>query len=251
MRLTRAIDSWLTLGASSGIGIANTPVTAQSGYTGRLDRSTTGTVTKIRTGANIPVTFIQRGKNVHDVTPLSLSYTDKAETKDVNLTTNAETITAVIISTTSQQAEARITEVVVQNISLPIENGTINWQYALPGDPGSTGTYQVVLKVKMPDNRTHDPRKEQLIINGTIVNITQQEVQDYIKLERESDEVEYAAGYIDLGIQSNVDNYTISIVECDNAIPLTLVPTTVEMDYMGNPVTVKVIDENNKGWRFS
>lgn len=251
MSLTRTIDSWLTLGAYSGISSSQTPVTAASGYSGRLDRSTSGTVTKDRTGANIPVTFIQRGKNVHDVSPLSLSYTDKGETKDVNLTTNAETLTAVLISLGGDTTYARIMEVIVQGMPLPIENGTINWQYALPNDPGANAAYSVVLKIKMPENRTANPRKEQLIINGTIVNITQQEVQDYIRLDRESDEIEYTAGFIDLGIKSNVDNYTISIVECDSAVPLTIIPSTIQLDYTGSPVNAQIIDENNKGWRFS
>lgn len=242
--------AWLSLDAYSGTGTTIVLAKAEGGFKGRIDRVTTRTVTKERNGNQKMLTFIQHGGLILNVTPKIITFPKTGGSGTVIIETNAETLSAVITSVTNFPA-AKIVSATVDGTNVRINNGTQSWLYAMPGDPGRDRTYQIVLEVQMPKNEELRVKNEILTFNGETVQLIQEAAGQYLYLDRNSDIVDGEAGELTLNVFSNVENYKIEIIDCEEYdASLEFQPREIYFDYKGGIERGRVYASAGLVWRI-
>lgn len=242
---------WLSADKSEGTGRDEITYSAPS-WQGRESRKTFRIV---RSGRYFKaVTFEQLGVVVNEATPEKLVFPAEGGDIQVMLTTNASSLVAALTSDESTVysyikffTTAAGTEMTVNQQSL---------EYGFPGDPGLEGPFQVSVVISMPASDDGYEKFENLTINGILIPIYQEgEERPYINVDKEFEEVDATDTSTTIEISSNLDNYTIEIIECNNQMcdecddegtegtSLTLSPETVDLDVEGSAKELAVVVE--------
>ena len=240
--------SWLSVDKTSGTGRDSVVYSTES-WTGREDRLT---VRIVRSGKNAKtVTLRQLGVEINDVPTDMLEFPAAGGDKQVLVTTNAASLIALVTSDSSP-VNGYIKAFATAS-GLDINVNDVSLSYGFPGDPGLAAAFEVSLIISMPDNTGREERTEYLTINGVLIKLYQAGTEaDYIELDKEFEQISGDETSAELEISSNVDGYTIEIVECEETNEsLSVSPTTVYLDSDGSGVSLNVnVEPSTLGWEI-
>lgn len=214
--ITSNFDSgeWLSSDKTEGVGQSNVLFTAPA-WEGREDRITFRVV---RSGRYLKgVTLRQLGVLINEAEPEKLYFPREGGDLQVMLVTNAAQVEAAITSEEKDVYGKIKVFTTASGIQMTVNQKEL--EYGFPGDPGLEGKFEVSVIISMPDNTYGFERFENLTINGILIPIYQEgAVKPYIELDKDFDEIQPTDTTNQLQISSNLNNYRIEIVECDNGI---------------------------------
>lgn len=206
------VDSgdWLSSDKTSGEGRGSVLFSAPS-WKGREDRIT---IRVVRSGKNMKAVSIkQLGVVINDIPTDTLEYPISGGDKQILITTNASSLNALI---TSDLAVKGYIKAFTTASGLTIDVNDKKLDYGFPGDPGLQDVFQVSIIVSMPENTDGNEVNENITINGVLIKLHQPGKKvPYIKLNKEFEQVEGDETLAQLNISSNIEDYNIEIVECD------------------------------------
>lgn len=242
--------SWLGADKTKGVGRDTIDFTAPS-WNGREDRLTVRIVRKNETGSMKAVTIRQKGVNITDIPVERIEFPVHGGDKQILITTNAASLNALITS------DARVKSFIkafTTATGLNIDVNDVRLDYGFPGDPGLDGTFQVSLIVSIPDNSGGDEVNENITINGKLISIHQPgRVIPYIKLDKEFEQIEGDVTNTKLSIESNIEDYTIEIIECESEDikEINLDKQVINLSDNGDAQVLNVSTKPaNLGWRI-
>lgn len=213
-RSSRMVPDWVSLSMTSGIGPAVIDVRVPS-WKGRQQREAMIPVVKAGTGKTLVSTVYQKGVDIISVIPNSVKFPPEGGERKITLSTNADTINAVISSVEEQIPRSEIVDMTIMDMKIDVNGTGLN--YGVPGDPGADGLFAVVFTLKMPENKDRVIVREKLVINSEQINITQEASNlPYIILDKDNINVDSNSGSAEFGVESNV-KYTIRIKECSDS----------------------------------
>ena len=239
--------AWLSADKSSGEGRGQVAFTAPA-WTGREDRLT---VRVVRSGKNMQAVSIrQLGIVINDIPTDVLEFPLRGGDKQIMITTNAASLIAL---TTSDVAVKGYIKAFTTASGLSINVNDTRLEYGFPGDPGLESEFQVSIIVSLPDNSDGDEVNEYITINGVMIKIHQPgRVVPFLNLDKEFEEVDGTDSTAKLEIDSNLEDYVIEIVECEQSeeTDLQVVPDTVDLNGHGDPQQVSInVKPNDMSWR--
>lgn len=239
---------WLSADKVSGEGRGSVTFAAPS-WTGREDRLT---VRVVRSGKNMQAVSIrQLGVVINEVPTEVLEFPIKGGSKQILVTTNAAALTALI--TSDMVIKGSISSFTTAS-GLNITVNDIRLNYGFPGDPGLESEFQVSLIVTLPDNSDGDEVNEYITVNGTMIKIYQPgRVVPYIELDKEFEQLDGNETSTKLEISSNIEGYTIEIVECseEQKPELNVIPEEITLDADGSAEKINIQTKpSDLGWRF-
>lgn len=206
------VDSgdWLSSDKTSGEGRGSVLFSAPS-WKGREDRIT---IRVVRSGKNMKAVSIkQLGVVINDIPTDILEYPISGGDKQILITTNAPSLKALI---TSDLAVKGYIKAFTTASGLTIDVNDKKLDYGFPGDPGLQDVFQVSIIVSIPENTDGNEVNENITINGVLIKLYQPgEKASFIKLDKEFEQVEGHDTLAQLNISSNIEDYNIEIVECD------------------------------------
>lgn len=212
-RSSRMVPDWVLLSMTSGIGPAVIDVRVPS-WKGRQQREAMIPVVKAGTEKTLVSTVYQKGVDIISVIPNSVKFPPEGGERKITLSTNADTINAVISSVEEQIPRSEIVDMTIMDMKIDVNGTGLN--YGVPGDPGADGLFAVVFTLKMPENKDRVIVREKLVINSEQINITQEASNlPYIILDKDNINVDSNSGSAEFGVESNV-KYTIRIKECSD-----------------------------------
>lgn len=212
-RSSRMVPDWVSLSMTSGIGPAVIDVRVPS-WKGRQQREAMIPVVKAGTEKTLVSTVYQKGVDIISVIPNSVKFPPEGGERKITLSTNADTINAVISSVEEQIPRSEIVDMTIMDMKIDVNGTGLN--YGVPGDPGADGLFAVVFTLKMPENKDRVIVREKLVINSEQINITQEASNlPYIILDKDNINVDSNSGSAEFGVESNV-KYTIRIKECSD-----------------------------------
>ena len=212
-RSSRMVPDWVSLSMTSGIGPAVIDVRVPS-WKGRQQREAMIPVVKAGTEKTLVSTVYQKGVDIISVIPNSVKFPPEGGERKITLSTNADTINAVISSVEEQIPRSEIVDMTIMDMKIDVNGTGLN--YGVPGDPGADGLFVVVFTLKMPENKDRVIVREKLVINSEQINITQEASNlPYIILDKDNINVDSNSGSAEFGVESNV-KYTIRIKECSD-----------------------------------
>lgn len=207
------VPDWVSLSMTSGIGPAVIDVRVPS-WKGRQQREAMIPVVKVGTEKTLVSTVYQKGVDIISVIPNSVKFPPEGGERKITLSTNADTINAVISSVEEQIPRSEIVDMTIMDMKIDVNGTGLN--YGVPGDPGADGLFAVVFTLKMPENKDRVIVREKLVINSEQINITQEASNlPYIILDKDNINVDSNSGSAEFGVESNV-KYTIRIKECSD-----------------------------------
>ena len=212
-RSSRMVPDWVSLSMTSGIGPVVIDVRVPS-WKGRQQREAMIPVVKAGTEKTLVSTVYQKGVDIISVIPNSVKFPPEGGERKITLSTNADTINAVISSVEEQIPRSEIVDMTIMDMKIDVNGTGLN--YGVPGDPGADGLFAVVFTLKMPENKDRVIVREKLVINSEQINITQEASNlPYIILDKDNINVDSNSGSAEFGVESNV-KYTIRIKECSD-----------------------------------
>lgn len=240
--------AWLSSDISSGVGPSLITFEAPS-WTGREPRVT---FRLVRSGEDMKaVSFKQKGVTINELSVDRLDFPITGGDKQVLLTTNAASVIAKI---TGSKAPKGTIKAFTTASGLTIEVNDTSLSYGFPGDPGLEGEFQVSLIVHMPDNSNGDEINENITVNGILVPIYQPgRVIPYIRFEKEFEQIAGTETTVSIDVESNVDEYTFEIVECEeeDAEELHVDKNLVNLPSDGSVQTLSITTKpKDLGWRI-
>lgn len=210
-RSLRSLASWIQLSSYSGVGPATIDVRTPS-WKGRQERETLVPFMRAGSDKTIIVSVVQEGINILSVIPSAVTFPPEGGTRTITLSTNAESLSAVISSVTEQFPRTEIVTMKIMDTVIDVNGTALN--YGVPGDPGADGLYQVVFTISMPENTDKESVREKFVINTETINITQPATNiPYIEVDRETVVVAPSGSSVEVNISSNT-KYTIRLKEC-------------------------------------
>lgn len=242
--------SWLSPDKTEGVGRDVMQFTAPA-WEGREDRITIRVVHKSDTESMKAITFKQKGVKITNISVDRLDFPIYGGDKQILVTTNAASLNALI---TSDMPVEGVIKAFTTASGLNIDVNDKRLDYGFPGDPGLEGTFQVSLIVSMPNNEQGDEVNENITINGQLIPIHQPgKVVPYIRLDKEFEQIEGDATTAQLNIQSNLEDYTIEIVECQEEERKDLIidkeVVNLSSDGGSETINIKTVPDN-LGWRI-
>lgn len=212
-RSSRMVPDWVSLNVTSGIGPAVIDVRVPS-WKGRQQREAMIPVVKAGTEKTLVSTVYQKGIDIISVIPNSVKFPPEGGERKITLSTNADTINAVISSVEEQIPRSEIVDMTIMDTKIDVNGTGLN--YGVPGDPGADGLFTVVFTLKMPENKDREIVREKIVINSEQINITQEASNlPYIILDKDNVDVGSDSGSAEFNIESNV-KYTIRVKECSD-----------------------------------
>lgn len=245
------VDSgdWLSSDKTSGEGRGSVLFSAPS-WKGREDRIT---IRVVRSGKNMKAVSIkQLGVVINDIPTDVLEYPINGGDKQVFITTNASSLKALI---TSDLAVKGYIKAFTTASGLTIDVNDKRLDYGFPGDPGLQDVFQVSIIVSMPENTDGNEVNENITINGVLIKLHQPGKRvPFIKLDKEFEQVDGNDTLAQLSISSNIDDYDIEIVECEqeDVQDITIDKSTVYLNAGGTAGVIN-ITTTPKGlaWRIT
>lgn len=232
-RSLMSVASWVKLSSYSGVGPAAIDVRVPS-WKGRQERETLVPFMKAGSEKTIIVSVIQEGINILSVVPSAVTFPSEGGTRTITLSTNAESLSAVISSVEEQFPRTEILTMKIMDTVIDVNGTALN--YGVPGDPGADGLYQVVFTISMPENLDRVPVREKFVINTETININQPATnKPYIDVDKETIAVGPESSSNEVNISSNT-KYTIRLKSCENGgivRTLEVSPDNVTLDDSG------------------
>lgn len=241
---SRMIPDWISLSQTSGIGPVSLDVRAPS-WKGRQQRETLLPFVKAGSEKTVVATVYQKGINLISVIPTSVKFPPEGGERKVTISTNADTINAVLSSVEEKMARGEIIDMTIQDVKIDV-NGT-GFNYGVPGDPGADGLFTVVLTLKMPQNEDREIIREKLVINSEQINIIQEASNlPYIIVDNDTLDITSDSGSTSFDVQSNT-KYSIRIKECSGVQEpyIDIKEDSFQVDGESGMITVK-IESNTK-----
>lgn len=212
-RSLRSLASWVQLSTYSGVGPATIDVRTPS-WKGRQERESLVPFMKAGSEKTIIVSVVQEGVDILSVVPSAVTFPPEGGNRTITLSTNAESLSAVVSSVEEQFPRTEIVTMKIMDTVIDVNGTALN--YGVPGDPGADGLYQVVFNISMPENKDRVPVKEKFVINTETININQPATnKPYIDVDKENITVGPEASSVEISISSNT-KYTIRQKECVN-----------------------------------
>lgn len=206
------IDSleWLSSDKEEGTGRGSVVFSAPS-WTGREDRLA---IRVVRSGKSMKAVSIkQLGVKIDEISVDRLEFPISGGDKQIILKTNSSSVDALI--TSEKEVRGLIKAFTTAN-GLSINVNDKKLVYGFPGDPGLNGEFEVSLIISMGDNTQGYETEEILTINGkTIVLVQPGKEEKYLDIDTDFEEVDSDNTHTSVSIKSNIESYTIEIVECD------------------------------------
>jgi len=197
------------------------------------------------------VTIRQKGVRITDIPVERIEFPLHGGDKQILITTNAASLNALITSDTGVKS---FIKAFTTATGLNIDVNDVRLDYGFPGDPGLDGTFQVSLIVSIPDNSGGDEVNENITINGKLISIHQPgRVIPYIKLDKEFEQIEGDVTNTKLSIESNIEDYTIEIIECESEDikEINLDKQVINLSDNGDAQVLNVSTKPaNLGWRI-
>lgn len=207
------IDSleWLSSDKEEGTGRGSVVFSAPS-WTGREDRLA---IRVVRSGKSMKAVSIkQLGVKIDEVSVDRIEFPITGGDRQIMLKTNASSIDALI---TSEKEVRGVIKAFTTANGLSINVNDKKLGYGFPGDPGLKSEFEVSLIVSMGDNTQGYETNETLTVNGKTISLYQPgKIEYYITLDKDFVEAENQDSLVSVGIESNLDEYDIEIVECDS-----------------------------------
>lgn len=232
-RSSRMIADWLQFSTYSGIGPQALDARVPS-WKGRQERESLVPFVKTGSEKTVIVRVVQEGISILNVVPSSVVFPPEGGERTITVSTNTDTINAVLSSATETFPRGEIISMKVMDTLIDV-NGT-GLKYGIPGDPGADGIFQVVFTIKMPQNETRESIREKFVINTETINITQPATNvPYIDVDREVAKIPPIEGQLQINVESNT-KYIIRIKDCKNGgivNELTVTPTVLNLDSNG------------------
>lgn len=206
------IDSleWLSSDKEEGTGRGSVVFSAPS-WTGREDRLA---IRVVRSGKSMKAVSIkQLGVKIDEISVDRLEFPISGGDKQIILKTNSSSVDALI--TSEKEVRGLIKAFTTAN-GLSINVNDKKLVYGFPGDPGLNGEFEVSLIISMGDNTQGYETEEILTINGkTIVLVQPGKEEKYLDIDTDFEEADSDNTHTSVSIKSNIESYTIEIVECD------------------------------------
>lgn len=206
------IDSleWLSSDKEEGTGRGSVVFSAPS-WTGREDRLA---IRVVRSGKSMKAVSIkQLGVKIDEISVDRLEFPISGGDKQIILKTNSSSVDALI---TSEKEVRGVIKAFTTANGLSINVNDKKLGYGFPGDPGLNGEFEVSLIISMGDNTQGYETEEILTINGkTIVLVQPGKEEKYLDIDTDFEEVDSDNTHTSVSIKSNIESYTIEIVECD------------------------------------
>lgn len=258
---------WLTSDKESGLGRGTIDFEAPS-WSGRETRYAIRVVQK-ENGNKKAISFKQLGVAITTVSPERIDFPTSGGDRQIMVTTNAASLIATI--TTDSTPNSSIKAFTTAS-GLTITVNDISVSYGFPGDPGKEGTFEVSLIVSMPENTTTDERLEYITINGVLIPLYQPagEQSDtetepepetpYLAFDHDFDMIEGDVNRVVVDINSNIDWYTIEIIDCeesedegdDEEVSLVVSPSEVTLSSSGQARQLNIaVTPETTGWNIS
>lgn len=242
--------AWLSADKTKGVGRETIDFTAPS-WNGREDRLTVRIVRKNETGSMKAVTIRQKGVKINNIPVERIEFPIQGGSKQILVTTNAASLNALI---TSDSKVKSYIKAFTTATGLNIDVNDVRLDYGFPGDPGLEDTFQVSIIVSIPDNSNGDEVNENITINGKLISIHQpSRVIPYIKFDKEFEQIEGDVTSTKLSIESNIEDYTIEIIECEfeDVKEINLDKQVINLNSKGDAETLRVSTKPaNLGWRI-
>lgn len=208
---SRMVPDWVVLSQTSGIGPTSLDVRAPS-WKGRQQREALVPFVKAGSEKTVIATVYQKGVNLISVIPTSVKFPPEGGERKITVSTNADTINAVLSSVEELIPRGEILDMTIQDTKIDVNGTGLN--YGVPGDPGADGLFSVVFTIKMPENPDREIIREKIVINSEQINIIQEASNlPYIIVDNETIDVASGSGSVDFNVESNV-KYTIRVKEC-------------------------------------
>ena len=206
------IDSleWLSSDKEEGTGRGSVVFSAPS-WTGREDRLA---IRVVRSGKSMKAVSIkQLGVKIDEVSVDRIEFPITGGDRQIMLKTNASSIDALI---TSEKEVRGVIKAFTTANGLSINVNDKKLGYGFPGDPGLKSEFEVSLIVSMGDNTQGYETEEILTINGkTIVLVQLGKEEKYLDIDTDFEEVDSDNTHTSVSIKSNIESYSIEIIECD------------------------------------
>ena len=206
------IDSleWLSSDKEEGTGRGSVVFSAPS-WTGREDRLA---IRVVRSGKSMKAVSIkQLGVKIDEVSVDRIEFPITGGDRQIMLKTNASSIDALI---TSEKEVRGVIKAFTTANGLSINVNDKKLGYGFPGDPGLKSEFEVSLIVSMGDNTQGYETEEILTINGkTIVLVQPGKEEKYLDIDTDFEEVDSDNTHTSVSIKSNIESYSIEIIECD------------------------------------
>lgn len=246
------VADWVKLNAYSGVGPAVIDVRTPS-WKGRQERESLIPVVKAGTDRTYIVSVIQKGVSLLSVVPNAVTFPPEGGERTITISTNAETLNAVLSSVGEQFPRSEISTMKIMDTVIDVNGTGLN--YGVPGDPGADGLYQVVFTIVMPVNEDREPVREKFVINTETININQPATNiPYVDVDRELVVVGPNSGSESIKVDSNV-KYTIRIKECQGSIVtpiLTVTPSSVLLEPEGGEEYINIdVSRPDMAWNIN
>ena len=206
------IDSleWLSSDKEEGTGRGSVVFSAPS-WTGREDRLA---IRVVRSGKSMKAVSIkQLGVKIDEVSVDRIEFPITGGDRQIMLKTNASSIDALI---TSEKEVRGVIKAFTTANGLSVNVNDKKLGYGFPGDPGLKSEFEVSLIVSMGDNTQGYETEEILTINGkTIVLVQPGKEEKYLDIDTDFEEVDSDNTHTSVSIKSNIESYSIEIIECD------------------------------------
>lgn len=243
------IDSgqWLDLDESEGVGRSRVSFTSPA-WEGREDRYT---LRVVKSGKNMKaVTIRQKGIAITEISTDRLDFPIGGGDKQIMIKTNAASLNALITSENNVKGFIKAFTT-ASGLNIDVNDKKLNYGFA--GDPGLKGVFDVSLIVSMPDNSMGEEVHENITINGKLIRMTQPgRAIPYIRLDKEFEEVANDKTSVSVSVESNLDNYNIEIIECDETEQsINVDKEVITLDAEGNPQTIRITtNPKDLAWRI-
>lgn len=241
---SRMVPDWVVLSQTSGIGPASLDVRAPS-WKGRQQREALVPFVKAGSEKTVIATVYQNGVNLISVIPTSVKFPPEGGERKITVSTNADTINAVLSSVEELIPRGEILDMTIQDTKIDVNGTGLN--YGVPGDPGADGLFSVVFTIKMPENPDREIIREKIVINSEQINIIQEASNlPYIIVDKDTLDITSDSGSASFDIQSNT-KYNIRIKECSGVQDpyIDVKDDSFQVDGESGVITVKV-ESNTK-----
>lgn len=245
------VDSgdWLSIDKLNGTGRGETNFSVPA-WNGREDRFTIRVIYKEKSMK--PISVRQRGSKINELSVDQVAFPIEGGDVQILLKTNASSINALVTSDDDIKSKIK-SFTTASGLNIDVNDKKLN--YGFPGDPGLKDKFDVSLILSMPDNKEGKEVKENISINGILIPISQPgKIIPYISFERDFDEASGLDTKYNIVISSNIDEYDIEIIECEQTPivdKITLSKSVVNIKNDGSPETVEVkTAPKNLKWRI-